>query len=221
MDEHKKINILIVHYNTPEMTECLVRSINKFVGTDCTIYIFDNSDKLPFTYRQDNIVLFDNTKGQIIDFEKWLEKYPKHYLSGGKCNNFASAKHCYSVEACFDLISDNFILLDSDTLLTSDISTIVNDNFIFVGEVERQNNKTISRVLPILCFINVKKCKTMGIHFFNENYMHGLNKTDINAKCEYYDTGAFFLLDASKGPYKVLHCDEYIKHFGGGVLDAQ
>ena len=61
-------NILIVHYNTPKLTECLVKSINKFVGTNCNIYIFDNSDKLRFTYSQENLTIFDNTHGQIINF---------------------------------------------------------------------------------------------------------------------------------------------------------
>ena len=63
------INILIVHYNTPKLTECLIKSINKQTP-DSKIFIFDNSDKLPFTYRQDNIEYIDNTKSQIIDFDE-------------------------------------------------------------------------------------------------------------------------------------------------------
>lgn len=70
-----KKNILIIHYNTPYLTECLVRSINLFVK-DAIIYIFDNSNEKPFTAKFDNVTVFDNTKGQIIDFNKWLEKYP-------------------------------------------------------------------------------------------------------------------------------------------------
>ena len=42
-----KKNILIIHYNTPYLTECLVRSINLFVK-DAIIYIFDNSNEKPF-----------------------------------------------------------------------------------------------------------------------------------------------------------------------------
>ena len=80
-----KINILIVHFNTPNLTECLVKSINKF-SPDSNIYIFDNSDKLPFTAKFDNVTIFDNTKGEIIDFDKWLEKYPNRFKSGGKIN---------------------------------------------------------------------------------------------------------------------------------------
>jgi len=36
----KPINILIIHYNTPKLTEALIKTINKFV-VDCNIYIFD------------------------------------------------------------------------------------------------------------------------------------------------------------------------------------
>ena len=66
------VNICIVHYNTPLLTECLIKSINKFTP-DSKIYIFDNSDKYPFTYKQHNIIYFDNTKGEIINFDEWLK----------------------------------------------------------------------------------------------------------------------------------------------------
>ena len=56
---------VIIHYNTPLLTECLVRSINLFVN-DTIIYIFDNSDKEPFTAHFDNVKLLDNTNGKII-----------------------------------------------------------------------------------------------------------------------------------------------------------
>ena len=59
-------NIVIIHYNTPYLTKCLVKSVNKFVN-DAKIYIFDNSDKDPFTASFDNVTILDNTKGQIIN----------------------------------------------------------------------------------------------------------------------------------------------------------
>ena len=89
-------NILIIHYNTPKMTEHLVKSIDKYTP-GCTIYIFDNSDKLPFTYKKDNIKVIDNTKGQVIDFNKWLQNFPNRIKSVGRNNFYASAKHCVSV----------------------------------------------------------------------------------------------------------------------------
>ena len=124
-----KKNILIIHYNTPYLTECLVRSINLFVE-GATIYIFDNSNEKPFTAKFDNVTVFDNTKGQIINFDKWLEKYPNKKKSGGRLNKWGSAKHCYSVEKCMELINDGFILLDSDVLLKKDISNLIDDKTI-------------------------------------------------------------------------------------------
>lgn len=210
----KKINICIVHYNTPYLTECLVKSINKHVGYNCNIYIFDNSDKHPFVYKQDNITLFDNTKGQIINFDKWLEKYPNKTLDA-KRNGYGSAKHCYTVEKCFDLLNvDEFILMDSDILLKQDVRNIYNNENIFAAEILKQNNKIIEKAAPFLCYINVKKCKEVGVHYFNENYMFGLHKTDINPKCDYYDTGAWFYFDAKKYQYKTFKLDDYIVHYG-------
>lgn len=55
-----KINILIVHFNTPRLTECLVKSINKFTPNS-NIYIFGNSDEFPFTA------------------EQWIRKYAKYW----------------------------------------------------------------------------------------------------------------------------------------------
>ena len=206
-----KKNILIIHYNTPYLTECLVRSINLFVE-DAVIYIFDNSTDRPFTAEFDNVTVFDNTKGEIIDFDKWLEKYPKKKLSGGKLNKWGSAKHCYSVEKAMELIDDNFILLDSDVLLKKDISELFDEESIFIGEIAPQPNST-KRLLPFICYINVNMCKEHDIHYFDDNYMHGLNKT---GQADRYDTGAGFFLKASKYPYKEISCGDYIIHYGSG-----
>ena len=148
-------NIVIIHYNTPYLTECLVRSINLYVK-DAIIYIFDNSNKSPFNAKFDNVKILDNTKGQIINFKEWLKKYPQKNISPGRVNEWGSAKHCYSVEKCMDLIKENFILLDSDVLLKRDISNLFINDLIYVGEVVTQPNSSIKRVLPFLCFINVE-----------------------------------------------------------------
>lgn len=206
-----KKNILIIHYNTPYLTECLVRSINLFVK-DAIIYIFDNSTEKPFTAEFDNLTVFDNTKGEIIDFDKWLDKYPKKKLSGGKTNKWGSAKHCYSVEKAMELIDDNFILLDSDVLLKRDISELFDEESIFIGEVASQPNST-KRLLPFICYINVKMCKENNIHYFDDNYMHGLNK---NGQADRYDTGAGFYLKASEFPHVEISCNKYIMHYGSG-----
>ena len=207
-----KKNIVIIHYNTPRLTECLVRSINLFVK-DAIIYIFDNSDKDPFIASFDNVTILDNTKGQIINFDKWLEQYPNRTRSGGRANKWGSAKHCYSIEKCMEIIDDNFILLDSDVLLKKDISDLFDDSHIYIAETSLQPCSAINRVLPYMCYINVKMCKENGIHYFDDDYMHGLRKT---IEADRYDTGAGFYLAASKYSYKNIRIDDYVIHFGHG-----
>ena len=207
-----KKNIVIIHYNTPDLTECLVRSINLFVK-DAVIYIFDNSTDKPFIAKFDNVTVFDNTKGQIIDFNKWLEKYPNKIQSHGRVNKWASAKHSYSVEKCMELIDDNFILLDSDVLLKRDISNLFIDDSIYVGNVIVQPNSSIKRVLPFICFINVKMCKEKGVHYFDDNYMHGLWKKN---GADRYDTGAALYIHSVKYKHIEIDYKEYVIHYGHG-----
>lgn len=207
-----KINICIIHYNTPKLTECLVRSINKFVP-ESTIYIFDNSDEFPFTYRQDNIVYYNNTKGQIINFDNWLKSFPDKIKSGGRLNKWGSAKHCYSVQKCFDLINEPFILLDSDIILKKDISELYDENSIYVSEVVNQPSSSIKRVLPFVCFINVPLCKKNKITYFNSKRMHGLR---VTLDGDRYDTGSNFYIEAQKLPHKEIRYENYCVHFGKG-----
>lgn len=208
-------NIVIIHYNTPHLTECLVRSINMFMD-NAIIYIFDNSDKYPFTAEFDNVTVFDNTKGQIINFDEWLENYPKRKRSPGSANNWGSAKHCYSVEKCMDLINENFILLDSDVLLKRDISCLYDDGVVYIGEITTQPKSTIKRVLPFVCFINVEMCKENGKHYFDHNYMHGLCYNVTNKRADSYDTGAGFYINTLDLPHMDIACEDYVTHYGHG-----
>lgn len=204
-----KKNIVIVHYNTPYLTECLVRSINLFVR-DAVIYIFDNSDKQPFTAKFDNVTIIDNTAGQIINFDEWLKNYPGRHSSGGKRNRWGSAKHCYSVEKCMEIIKDNFVLMDSDILLKKDISDFFREDCVYVGETVLQPSSNIERLLPFICFINTKMCMDNGIHYFDDNHMHGLRKTSEGDR---YDTGAIFIKNAAKLKHEDLKIADYIVHY--------
>lgn len=204
-----KKNIVIIHYNTPRLTECLVRSINLFVK-DAIIYIFDNSNKDPFTAEFDNVTVIDNTEGDVINFDEWLEGYPNRFSSGGRRNNWGSAKHCYSVEKCMELIGENFVLMDSDILLKKDISSFFQDDCIYVGETVLQPSSKIERLLPFICCINTEMCVKNGIHYFDDNYMHGLKKTMDGDR---YDTGAIFVKRASEFKHVELPISEYIVHF--------
>ena len=208
-------NIVIIHYNTPHLTECLVRSINMFVD-NAIIYIFDNSDRYPFTAEFDNVTLFDNTKGQIINFDKWLENYPKRFKSTEATKMFGSAKHCYSVEKCIELVDENFILLDSDVLLKRDISCLYDDRAIYIGEIIKQPYVSVKRVLPFVCFINVEMMKKYGKHYFDDNYMHGLYNNKINEHADWYDTGAGFYINTLDLPHMDIVCEDYVVHYGHG-----
>lgn len=202
-------NFLIIHYNTPYLTECLVRSINLFVK-DAIIYIFDNSDKNPFINKFENVKIIDNTQGQIINFDKWLEQYPNRHQSGGKRNYWGSAKHCYSVEKAMEIIDENFILLDSDVLLKKDCSDLFQEDCIYVGEPQIQKTSSIGRLLPFMCFINTKMAKQYDIHYFDDNFMHGLRKT---LQGDMYDTGAIFYKNSLSLKHHDIFLSNYIIHY--------
>ena len=208
------INICIVHYNTPKLTECLIKSINKYTP-NCNIFIFDNSDEKPFTYKQDNITIFDNTHGQIINFDSFLLKSPnKPSIHNADHGRQISVRHCISVDKCFNLINDNFILLDSDILLKRDISDIFDNNYMWVGYAEQQHN-LLFRVTPYMCYINVKMCKEARVKYFDERKMHGWSVGAGNK----YDTGASFYYNTLNYPHKIVNINNYITHYKGASWD--
>ena len=212
-----KKNIVIIHYNTPKLTEALIKSINKNVS-NTIIYIFDNSDEHPFTAKFDNAIVLNNTTGAIIDFDEWLKKYPKRNTSPGKDNAWGSAKHCVSVQKCIDIINENFLLVDSDVLIKKDISDLFDDKFIYCAEVVNQPKSVIKRVLPYLCYINVKLCNEKKIKYFDEKKMHGLCCIPGGDK---YDTGASFYLEASNLMHKDIKVNDYAEHYGHGSWDKK
>lgn len=205
-------NVLIVNFNTQMLTDACIKSVNKF-SPGCNIYVFDNSDKEPFVNTFDNVTVFDNTEGQIIDFDEWLSKYPSSKKSYEATKIHGSAKHCYTIEKCMSLIPDGFILLDSDVLLKKDITELIDEDCVYVAGVENEPKTTIKRVLPFVCYINSKMCLENEIHYFDENYMHGLMKT---IKGDRYDTGAAFYLHAKNHKSREINYHDYVVHFKGG-----
>ena len=125
------MDILTVHYNNPLLMEGLIRSVRKF--TDCTIHVFDNSDDEPLTRQFPNVEVIDNTRGQVFDMKKVLENYPDR--KAGLFSSFGSAMHTLSVDACFDILTDGFILMDSDVLVKKDFTWIWDDRYAWVGEM--------------------------------------------------------------------------------------
>ena len=59
----------IIHFNTPELTEALIKSIRKHGGEEYLVVIFDNSNERPFTKKMKGVKVINNRKGQIFDLE--------------------------------------------------------------------------------------------------------------------------------------------------------
>lgn len=208
--------VVIVHYNTPDLMLALVKSIRKFTS-GFHIYIFDNSDKEPFSCSGDDITIIDNTNGQIIDFDKWEEEQDNIDQKIYNRNKLASAKHSYSIQKCIELIDGDFILLDSDVLLKKDISDIMDDRFCCVGMKEKLKERK-ERVLPFLCYINANKCNENNIKFFDKDRMIGINYENEG---NLYDTGASFLEDIKQiNAFKNIDIMQYVVHYASGSWNA-
>lgn len=173
---------------------------------ESTIYIFDNSDKDKFTYRQENLVYFDNTNGQIINFTEWLKNYPDRQQP---CY---SPKHAYTIQKIMDILNKPFILLDSDVLLKRDISELYDENYAFIGEEKTGRSP---RILPFLCFLNPKKLKECRVKYFDGEKMLNLQR---GVK---FDTGYPIFVKKDILPHKLIKNDDYIVHYRGGSYDEK
>lgn len=202
--------VAIVHFNTPTLTEAAVASIRKHTP-GCRIVIFDNSDRLPYPATRD-IDLIDNTAGQIVNFNKMLERYRNKART---IYYHASAKHIETVDRLFDFLPEGFVLMDSDALVKKDISPFFDSEVAWTGEVELHPAETYKtpRLLPYLLWINVPMCRENGIRFKSEGRIYKMSHTGA----PYHDTGASFWEDCTaKGlPHHDLPIYEYINHYGG------
>ena len=116
--------VAIIHFNTPELTEAAIKSLRKHGGEKYHVTIFDNSDSKPFMRRMRGVTVIDNTQGQVIDFDKELEKYPDRCRDIGcaKGCEFGSAKHMMTVQKLWELIPTGFVLMESDIMITKSIA---------------------------------------------------------------------------------------------------
>ena len=129
--------VAIVHFNTPELTEACILSVRRHGGKDYRIVVFDNSDKRPFPKMQ-GVEVFDNTKGQIYNFEQELAKYPNKDTAVGEINGYGSDKHMMSVQALWDLLPEGFVLIDSDVLIKESFDWMFMENQCCCGYVSKQ-----------------------------------------------------------------------------------
>lgn len=222
-----KPTIAIVHFNTPTLTRAEVMSIRKQCGEGWRIVIFDNSNVEPFMpvgkprdIEDENILIYDNTRGQLIDFDKELEAYPSRKVSDASCfgrSIFGSVKHSMSVEWLMQHLDTPFILADSDILLKAPIDNLWDEHAHAVGYIETDSCYGNNRLQPYLCFINAPKCRRLGIHYFDplRTWQLGTGKTE---KENWYDTGASFYEDLQHTDGTIIKrvtTSSYMVHLGG------
>ena len=128
----KQKTVAIINFNTPELTEAAILSLRKHGGEDYKVVVFDNSDTRPFTAKMKGVTVFDNTKGQIIDFDKELEKYPERDRSIGcaKGCEFGSVKHMMTVQKLWELLPQGFVLMESDILFSVPFSRVLSFSLV-------------------------------------------------------------------------------------------
>lgn len=215
--------VAIIHFNTPMLTECAIKSLRKHGGQMYRVVLFDNSDTAPFTTRMRGVEVIDNTKGQIIDFDKELEKYPHRDRSIGcaKGCEFGSAKHMMTVQKLWDLLPEGFVLMESDILLKANIDEFFEESYSVYGywqKAQPHNPFHIGRMLPMLCYMNVPMLKREGARYFDPTRTYGLLEGGRDNRNNWYDTGAVLLEDILKARprLKGYHRDirNFVEHYG-------
>lgn len=216
-----KRTVCIVHYNTPKLTQCCIRSLLKHTRVDKVI-VFDNSDRLPFMTKNKQFVadhgnlisIIDNTQGQFVNFGRWLSTFHDKEPSPG--NDYGSAKHCVSIQWLIDHTDAPFVLMDSDVLIRRDIADFwSHPDCAWVGEVgsnvKERFGYDICKVQPFLCWLNVPLLRACGISYFNPSYMWNITTVAPNDR---YDTGAWFYRAVSEAelPTHNLSLNDTIFH---------
>ena len=220
----KQKTVAIIHFNTPELTMAAIGSLLKNGGGPFRVVVFDNSDQRPFEGAT-NVQVFDNTKGQIIDFEKELEKYPERDRSIGcaKGCEFGSVKHMMTVQKLWELLPQGFVLMESDILIKKNIDEFFDPTHSVYGywqKAQPHNPFGIGRMLPMLCWMNVPLLTKYGAKYFDPQRTYGLLPGGRQNRNNWYDTGAVLLEDIIKNRPNLVgrHCDirEFVEHYGSG-----
>lgn len=228
--------VAIIHYNTPELTEAAILSLRKHGGEGYHVTVFDNSapaidqktgeqyEARPFTAEMPGVTVIDNTKGQVIDFDKELAKYPDKSTDIGcvKSCVFGSDKHMMSVQYLMDhVLTDGFLLMDSDILIRQNVDFMFQEDQCCVGHITNCSGpKAYPRLAPMLLWIGAKMCKEGGAVFFDPDRSWALNPGGFGNKKNGWDTGAALLQDIkTKKPQchgKRIDIRPLMFHFGSG-----
>lgn len=208
------IDVGLVHYNTPDLLNALIKSIRKNNKVRTHVHVLDNSDKLPFTTDDPDVTVYDNTKQQLISFDTILANHPKGKRSSGTQNNYASLKHCMSVEALMGFIGKPFVLLDSDTLVKRDLSELFDQSIAVAAEFEPSTSKFWRpRFIPFCMYLNTPMLIANDVHFFDEKRCCGLFARTTHE--DGYDTAASLWEDVQSKAlkYKYIKWSDYVEHY--------
>ena len=241
----EKKTVVIIHFNTPELTEAAIRSLRKHDGEDYEVVVFDNSTDVDFPAIEGmpsrkmkarpfvvprgkarevlgDVKVINNRKGKVIDFQKLLAEYPDKNPRHSACNDWGSTKHIWTVQKLWELVPEGFVLMESDILLKKPIDGFFDEKYSVVGywqKAQPANRFGIGRMLPMLCWMNVPMLTKEGARYFDpeRSWMLWPGEDD---KRNWYDTGACLLDDIlKKRPrLKGLHVDirDYVVHLGSG-----
>lgn len=206
-----KKQVAIVHFNTPELTEATILSLRKHGGEDYHVTVFDNSAPAtdvrtgekykarPFTAEMPDVTVIDNTKGQLIDFEKELSKYPDKSPDIGcqKSCVYGSDKHMMTVQYIMDhVLTDGFLLMDSDILIRQSVDFMFMQDECVCGHITSSTSKfAYPRLAPMLLWINSKMCREGGAVFFDPERSWALHGGNFENPKNGWDTGAALLED--------------------------
>ena len=218
--------VAIVHYNTPELTRACIGSLiyNGGIEDRLRIVVFDNSDREPFGAAS-GVTVIDNTKGQVIDFDAELAKFPDRCDAIGVFGDcvYGSAKHMMTVQKLWELIPQGFVLMESDVLIKKSIAHLWNEEFATVGHnqmAQPQNPMQIGRICPMLCYMNVPLLVKHGARYFDPARTYGLLAGGRENRNNWYDTGAVLFEDVknTKPWLKGKHVDirELVEHYASG-----
>lgn len=145
---------------------------------------------------RDIIDIIDNTNGNIIDFASIVKKH------GGKSSNkHASLKHAVSIQYLIDICkTPGMILLDSDVIVKSGITGMIDYSFLTVGQIQSsyicfKSIQRKRRIYPMLQFFNIAMMVHLKLKYFNDfnRIIGSQSKQSLQ-----YDTGASFFEDISK-----------------------
>ena len=194
--------IAIVHYNTPELTEACILSIRK-VGCDWPVTVLDNSDERPFTKRMKGVKVLNNRKQQLVNFDEELAKYPDKCWDMAKKSNYGSVKHMMSVQYLWGVLTDGFILVESDVLITKPFDFLWDEQY------------------PWLCYMNVPLLVANGAKYYDPQRSWALQPGGRSNRNNWYDTGASLLEDIIKTKPQLTarlypDLDTYYTHYFGG-----